>query len=117
MASVLGGFAAVAAVNTLVMTVLDRRRELGTLRLIGSTRRQILRMIRWEALLVALTGIGLGTAIALATLVPMIQGLTGQGPYIPPLVYGAFAGGVVVLGLAAASIPARAALRRETLGE
>lgn len=35
MAAALGGF---AAVDTLVMTVFDRRRELGTLRLIGSTR-------------------------------------------------------------------------------
>ncbi|MCX5288184.1 MULTISPECIES: FtsX-like permease family protein [unclassified Streptomyces] len=117
MAGVLGGFAAVAAANTLVMTVLDRRRELGTLRLIGSTRRQVLRMIRWEALLVALAGIALGTAIALATLVPMMKGLTGQGPYIPPLVYGSFASGIVVLGLTAATLPARAALRRETLEE
>ncbi|MGW2635465.1 ABC transporter permease [Streptomyces sp. NPDC001348] len=117
MAGVLGGFAAVAAGNTLVMTVLDRRRELGTLRLIGSTRRQILRMIRWEALLVAVAGIALGTAIALATLVPMMNGLTGQGPYIPPRLYGAFAGGVLLLGLGAAALPARAALRRETLGE
>ncbi|MGW1555343.1 FtsX-like permease family protein [Streptomyces sp. NPDC002144] len=117
MAGVLGGFAAVAAVNTLVMTVLDRRRELGTLRLIGSTRRQVLRMIRWEALLVALAGIVLGTGIALATLVPMTKGLTGQGPYIPPLVYGAFAGTIVVLGVLAATLPARAALRRETLEE
>ena len=48
MAAVLGGFAAVAAANTLVMTVLDRRRELSTLRLVGSTRRQVLRMLRWE---------------------------------------------------------------------
>ncbi|SNX58450.1 putative ABC transport system permease protein [Streptomyces sp. TLI_55] len=117
MAAVLGGFAAVAAVNTLVMTVLDRRRELGTLRLIGSTRRQVLRMIRWEALLVALAGIALGTAIALATLVPMMNGLTGQGPYIPPLTYGAFAGGILALGLTAATLPAKAALRRETLDE
>jgi putative ABC transport system permease protein len=117
MAAVLGGFAAVAAVNTLVMTVLDRRRELGTLRLIGSTRRQVLRMIRWEALLVSLAGIVLGTAIALATLVPMMNGLTGEGPYIPPLVYGAFAGTIIVLGFTAAGIPARAALRRDTLGE
>ncbi|MGY6018328.1 FtsX-like permease family protein [Streptomyces spinosirectus] len=117
MAGVLGGFAAVAAVNTLVMTVLDRRRELGTLRLIGSTRRQVLRMIRWEALLVALAGIALGTAIALATLVPMMKGLTGRGPYIPPLVYGSFAGAVVVLGVTAATLPARAALRKETLDE
>ncbi|MGW3290899.1 ABC transporter permease [Streptomyces sp. NPDC001002] len=117
MAGVLGGFAAVAAVNTLVMTVLDRRGELGTLRLIGSTRRQVLRMIRWEALLVALAGIALGTAIALATLVPMMNGLTGQGPYIPPLIYGSFAGAIVVLGLTAATLPARAALRKETLEE
>ncbi|WP_171143327.1 FtsX-like permease family protein [Streptomyces sp. S3(2020)] len=115
MAAVLGGFAAVAAGNTLVMTVLDRRRELGTLRLIGSTRRQVLRMIRWEALLVAVAGIVLGTAIALATLVPMMNGLTGQGPYIPPLVYGSLVGAIVVLGLTAAGLPARAALRGETL--
>ncbi|MFD9442915.1 FtsX-like permease family protein [Streptomyces sp. NPDC060006] len=111
MAAVLGGFAAVAAANTLVMTVLDRRRELGTLRLIGSTRRQVMRMIRWEALLVTLAGIALGTAIALATLVPMMKGLTGRAPYIPPLVYGSFAAAVVVLGLTAATVPARAAIR------
>lgn len=112
MAAVLGGFAAVAAVNTLVMTVLDRRRELGTLRLIGSTHRQVMRMIRWEALLVALAGIGLGTGIAVATLVPMMNGLTRRSPYIPPLVYGSFAGSVLVLGPAATALPARAALRR-----
>ncbi|WP_055698255.1 MULTISPECIES: FtsX-like permease family protein [Streptomyces] len=111
MAAVLGGFAAVAAVNTLVMTVLDRRRELGTLRLIGSTRRQVMRMIRWEALLVACAGIVIGSAIALATLVPMMKGLTGESPYVPPLVYGSFAGGILVLGLAATTLPARAALK------
>ncbi|RSN99224.1 ABC transporter permease [Streptomyces sp. WAC 05379] len=112
MAAVLGGFAAVAAANTLVMTVLDRRRELGTLRLIGSTRRQVMRMLRWEGLLVALAGVALGTAIAAATLIPMMRGLTGEGPYVPPLVYAAFAGGAVALGLLAVTLPARAALRR-----
>ncbi|MFI8965663.1 FtsX-like permease family protein [Streptomyces sp. NPDC053493] len=111
MAAVLGGFAAVAAVNTLVMTVLDRRRELRTLRLVGTTRRQVLRMIRWESLLVSLAGLALGTGIALATLVPMTHGLTGEGPYIPPLLYGSFAGATVLLGLAATALPARAALR------
>ncbi|MFB7913419.1 FtsX-like permease family protein [Streptomyces sp. NPDC056061] len=111
MAAVLGGFAAVAAVNTLVMTVLDRRRELIMLRLVGSTRRQVLGMIRWEALLVTVAGVGLGTAIALATLNPMMRGLTGESPYIPPLLYGTFVAATVVLGLAAALIPARAALR------
>ncbi|MFI0818033.1 FtsX-like permease family protein [Streptomyces sp. NPDC021098] len=116
MAWVLGGFAAVAAVNTLVMTVLDRRRELGTLRLIGSTRRQVLGMLRWEALLVATAGVALGTAIALATLVPMVRGLTGGSPYVPPLTYVGFVAAAVALGLAATVLPARAALRRETPG-
>ncbi|MFG2647001.1 FtsX-like permease family protein [Streptomyces sp. NPDC048436] len=112
MAAVLGGFAAICAVNTLVMTVLDRRRELGTLRLIGSTRRQVMRMVRWEALLVACAGTVIGSAIALATLVPMMNGLTGESPYIPPLVYGSFVGATLVLGLVATALPARAALRR-----
>jgi putative ABC transport system permease protein len=45
----------------------------------------------------------------------MMRGLTGQGPYIPPLVYGSFAAAILVLGTAAATLPARAALRGETL--
>ncbi|WP_399880699.1 FtsX-like permease family protein [Streptomyces sp. BBFR51] len=111
MAGVLGGFAAIAAVNTLVMTVLDRRRELGVLRLVGSTRSQVLGMLRWEGLLVSVAGIVLGTAIAAATLIPMMRGLTGEAPYVPPLVYAAFAASAVGLGLLATTLPARAALR------
>ncbi|OAR25829.1 ABC transporter permease [Streptomyces sp. ERV7] len=111
MAAVLGGFAAVAAANTLVMTVLDRRRELGTLRLIGTTRRQVMGMVRWEALLVTSAGLVLGTAIALATLIPMMNGLTGENPYIPPFLYASFAAGILGLGLASTALPARAALR------
>ncbi|MEV0573339.1 FtsX-like permease family protein [Streptomyces sp. NPDC050392] len=114
MAAVLGGFAAVAAVNTLVMTVLDRRRELGTLRLVGATRRQVLRMLRWEGLLVSLVGVVLGSAIAAATLVPMMRGMTGEGPYVPPLLYGAFVAAAGGLALLAVTLPARAALRRRT---
>ncbi|MCX5144978.1 FtsX-like permease family protein [Streptomyces sp. NBC_00338] len=114
MAAVLGGFAAVAAVNTLVMTVLDRRRELGTLRLVGATRRQVLRMLRWEGLLVSLVGVVLGSAIAAATLIPMMRGMTGEGPYVPPLLYGAFVAAAGGLALLAVTLPARAALRRRT---
>ncbi|MFD5633343.1 ABC transporter permease [Streptomyces sp. NPDC127077] len=111
MAAVLGGFAAVAAANTLVMTVLDRRRELDMLRLVGATRVQVMRMLRWEGLLVATAGVVLGTSIAVATLIPMTRGLTGESPYIPPLVYGAFAAAAIGLGLLAVSLPGRAALR------
>ncbi|MEU5629783.1 MULTISPECIES: ABC transporter permease [Streptomyces] len=112
MAAVLGGFAAVAAVNTLVMTVLDRRRELGTLRLVGSTRRQVMTMLRWEGLLVAGAGLVLGSAIAAATLIPMMRGVTGDMPYVPPLMYGSFAAAAGILALLAVTLPARAALRR-----
>lgn len=111
-AGVLGGFAAIAAVNTLVMTVLDRRRELGTLRLVGSTRRQVLAMLRWESLLVATVGVVLGSAIAAATLVPMVRGMTGEAPYVPPPLYGAFVAAAAGLALLAVTLPARAALRR-----
>ncbi|MFF8503989.1 FtsX-like permease family protein [Streptomyces anulatus] len=112
MAGVLGGFAAIAAVNTLVMTVLDRRRELGTLRLVGSTRRQVLGMLRWESLLVATVGVVLGSAIAAATLFPMVRGTTGEAPYVPLLLYGSFVAAVGGLALLAVTLPARSALRR-----
>ncbi|MFD3307530.1 FtsX-like permease family protein [Streptomyces sp. NPDC058694] len=111
MAGVLGGFAVIAAVNTLVMTVLDRRRELATLRLVGSTRRQVLQMLRWESLLVSVAGVALGTTIAMITLTPMMRGLTGESPHIPPLLYATFAATAVSLGLLAVTLPARAALR------
>ncbi|NYV77985.1 FtsX-like permease family protein, partial [Streptomyces sp. UH6] len=114
MAAVLGGFAAVAAGNTLVMTVLDRRRELGTLRLVGSTRRQVLAMLRWEGLLVSAVGLLLGSAIAAATLIPMMRGMTGEGPYVPPLLYGSFAAAAGCLAQLAVTLPARAALRRRS---
>lgn len=51
-----------------------------------------------------LAGIGLGAGIAVVSLVPMMNGLTGQSPYIPPLVYGSFAGSVLVLGPAATAL-------------
>ncbi|MCX5209023.1 ABC transporter permease [Kitasatospora sp. NBC_00240] len=111
MAGVLGGFAAVAAANTLVMTVLDRRREVGLLRLAGTTRRQIRGMMRWEALLVAATGLLVGGAIAWITLVPIARGVTGAGPYVPVGTALPLAAGAVALSLAATGLPARALLR------
>ncbi|NSC21740.1 FtsX-like permease family protein [Streptomyces albus subsp. chlorinus] len=112
LALVLGGFAAVAAVNTLVMTVAERRHEVAALRLIGATRAQVLRMLRWEAAVVAASALALGTGIALLTLHPMIDGLYEAPPYIPPLLYTAIAATVTALTFTATTLPARAALRR-----
>ncbi|MFJ9691276.1 ABC transporter permease [Kitasatospora sp. NPDC101183] len=112
MAAVLGGFAAVSAANTLVMTVLDRRREVALLRLAGTTRRQVRGMVRWEALLVAAAGVALGAAIAWATLVPVARAITGTAPYIPPLLATGVPGGALMLCLAATALPVRALMRR-----
>ncbi|MFJ7905986.1 FtsX-like permease family protein [Kitasatospora sp. NPDC096204] len=111
MAAVLGGFAAVSAANTLVMTVLDRRREVALLRLAGTTRRQVRRMMRWEALLVATTGLAVGAAIAGLTLVPVARGVANSAPYVPPMLALPLAAGAVLLCLAATGVPVRALLR------
>ncbi|MFG2905805.1 FtsX-like permease family protein [Kitasatospora sp. NPDC048286] len=111
MAAVLGGFAAVSAANTLVMTVLDRRREVALLRLAGTTRRQVRGMMRWEALLVASTGLAVGAVIAGITLVPVARGVANSAPYVPPMLALPLAAGAVLLCLAATGAPVRALLR------
>src|SRR5205814_7504449 len=50
-------------VNTLVLTVFERTRELGMLRAIGMTRRQVRRMIRHESIITALIGAALGLVL------------------------------------------------------
>ncbi|MBV2156511.1 FtsX-like permease family protein [Kitasatospora sp. SUK 42] len=111
MAAVLGGFAAVTAANTLVMTVLDRRREVALLRLAGTTRRQVRGMLRWEALLVAAAGLAVGAVIAWITLVPVARGVAGTSPYVPATLAVPLAAGAVLLCLGATGLPARLLLR------
>src|SRR6185369_6791666 len=52
-------------INTLVLSVFERTRELGMLRAIGMTRRQVRRMIRQESIVTALIGATLGIAVGL----------------------------------------------------
>ena len=52
-------------VNTLVLAVFERTRELGMLRTIGMTRRQVRRMVRHESAITALIGAGLGLPVGL----------------------------------------------------
>ena len=71
---VLLGFSVIVSlfgmVNTLVLSVFERTRELGMLRAIGMTRRQARRMIRHESVITALIGatLGLGLGVVLAAL-------------------------------------------------
>ncbi len=52
-------------INTLVLSVFERTRELGMLRAIGMTRRQVRRMVRHESIVTALIGAALGIAIGI----------------------------------------------------
>ncbi|MEV0400685.1 ABC transporter permease [Actinoallomurus sp. NPDC050550] len=106
------GYIAVAVTNALALAVTGRTREFALLRLIGTTRRQVMQMMRAEAVLVAVIAIVIGTAVPLLPLATISYGLTGNPmPYLPPLLYAAIAGGASVLGTLSILIPARIALR------
>ncbi|MEV8535353.1 FtsX-like permease family protein [Streptomyces sp. NPDC051211] len=105
-------FTAIAAVNTLAMSTAERIREFAMLRLAGATRRQVLRMIRTEALSVLLIGTVLGSGISLAVLTAFSVGMTGRAaPAVLPLVYATVVGAAALAALAATALPGRIALR------
>ncbi|MFJ6690217.1 ABC transporter permease [Streptomyces sp. NPDC091294] len=105
-------FTAIAVVNTLAMSVSERVREFALLRLAGATRRQVLRMLRTEALSLLLLATALGSAIALSVLTAFSVGMTGRAaPAVLPLVYVAVVAGAGLLTLVATALPGRVALR------
>lgn len=58
--------AVLGIVNTLVTAVLERRRELATLRAIGASRRQVERLVQWEAIYLGIIGALLGVLAGIA---------------------------------------------------
>jgi putative ABC transport system permease protein len=104
-------------VNTLALSVLERTRELGMLRAIGMSRRQVRRMIRHESVVTALIGAVLGIAVgvflaALATTALSDQGLRFAVPVGSLLAFTVVA---AVAGVLAAMGPARRASRLDVL--
>jgi putative ABC transport system permease protein len=104
-------------VNTLVLTVFERTRELGMLRTIGMTRRQARRMIRHESIITALIGVALGLplGIFLAALVTQALSKYDIGMSIPITELVGFTVVAILAGLGAAIIPARRASRLNVL--
>jgi putative ABC transport system permease protein len=106
-------------VNTLVLAIYERTHELGMMRAIGASRRQIRQMIRYESLITGLIGGVLGLVIGVvgAVLVAKLE-LSGSG-YVLSIPVGTL---VVLLiaaalaGLLAAQLPARRAARLDVLG-
>lgn len=63
-------------INTLVLSILERRRELGLLRAVGMERKQVRRAIRWEAATIALFGTAMGLVFGVALAAFFVQGFT-----------------------------------------
>lgn len=110
--------ALVGIANTMALSVYERTREIGLLRAVGMSRRQARRMIRWEAVQVALFGSLLGVAVGLLFGVGVVKALPDS--FVSTLAFPT--GRIVVLivvcglaGLLAAALPARRASRLNVL--
>jgi putative ABC transport system permease protein len=104
-------------VNTLVLSVFERTRELGMLRAVGITRRQVRRMVRYESIITALIGAALGLPLGIFLALLMTKALSQFNVQIaipaPQLII--FAIVAIVVGMAAALFPARRAARLNVL--
>ncbi|MEU5384262.1 ABC transporter permease [Kitasatospora cineracea] len=76
-------YTVITLAHTALTTTADRRRELARLRLVGTTRARVLRLVAAEALLVTLVGALLGTAATLTTLATMGTALHRAGAPVP----------------------------------
>jgi len=104
-------------VNTLVLAVFERTREIGMLRAVGLSRRQTRRMIRHEGIVTALIGAAIGLPLGIVLAAAVTQSLADYDialavPVVPLLVFAVVA---VVAGIAAAVLPARRAARLNVL--
>ncbi len=102
-------------VNTLVLTVFERTRELGMLRAIGMTRRQVRRMIRHESIVTALIGAALGIPVGVALALMVGKAINYPAFTIPWGTLIVFVIAAILAGLVAAIIPARRAGRLNVL--
>lgn len=118
--SVIVGFSAVIAavgvVNALALGVLQRRRELGLLRVLGLTGSQVRRMIVTEAVQMVVAAVV--TGLVLGTFYGWVGGQTLLGslgtpvtPVLPPLTIGIVVVGALVLAVVATIAPVRRAMR------
>jgi putative ABC transport system permease protein len=102
-------------VNTLVLTVFERTRELGMLRAVGMSRRQVRRMIRHESVITALLGATFGIPLGVALALMVGVAIKYAAFTIPWGTLVVFVIAAVIAGVIAAILPARRAGRLNVL--
>jgi putative ABC transport system permease protein len=103
--------------NTLALSILERTRELGLLRAVGMTRRQLRSMVRWESVIIALLGAFLGLAIGVFAGWAMVMAVADEGARLQ-LPAGQLAAVTLIAALAgmlAAVLPSHRASRLNVL--
>jgi putative ABC transport system permease protein len=110
--------AVLGIVNTLALSVIERTREVGLLRAVGLNRRQLRRMVRLEAIAIAVLGAVLGVVMGVGFGVVLQQAIADQGvtelsvPWVRLVAFVVVAG---IVGVLAAVFPARRAARLNVL--
>ena len=104
--------------NTLALSIFERTRELGVMRAVGMTRRQLRGTIRWESVIIALQGTVLGLLIGVFFGWALVAALKNQGitnfsvPYLTLIIVVILAG---LAGVVAAILPSRRAAKLNIL--
>lgn len=104
--------------NTLTLSISERQREIGMLRAIGMTKRQVKRTIRIESIIIALFGAMLGIAMGIFFGWALMRALRDEGltgfvlPYDQLAAFLVFA---IIAGIIAAWLPSRRAAKTDTL--
>jgi putative ABC transport system permease protein len=110
--------ALIGIANTLALSVHERTRELGLLRAVGMTRRQVRTAIRWESVLISLLGTALGFVLAVGSAWGITQALSDDGVttfVIPGGQLAVIVGMAAFAGVLASLGPARRASRLNVL--
>jgi putative ABC transport system permease protein len=110
--------AVLGIVNTLALSVIERTREVGLLRAVGLSRRQLRRMVRLESTVIAVLGAVLGVVLGLVFGVGLMSALADEGLTelrVPVAQLAAFVLASGLVGVLAAVWPARRAARLDVL--
>ncbi len=110
--------AVLGIINTLALSVIERTREVGLLRAIGLSRRQLRQMVRLESVAIALLGAALGISMGLIFGIALQRAIADQGLDVLGIPWGTLVIFLVAAGLVgvlAAVLPARRAARLNVL--